>query len=144
MTKKADKPVVFRDAAQYQDQKYGWDYRIPIPQLKHERWGRMEVMLEPNVKRGAIRSLYLWFRHHEIPELAEPFEIATPHADKHTGVTSHDIKGTASFFAGTWCVSVCGEHKGNMILSSYPPDGTTALVLCLLTTSISIHYEING
>jgi hypothetical protein len=121
--------------------KCGWYYRFPIPATTHPGWGRIEVLLEPVVVRGIIRSLYVWFQRHNIPELEGCFEIPTPQADRTTGLTTYNHGvGVASFFAGVQSVYACREHR-RLAFKSHPPDGTTALVIYTLTSSINIHYE---
>ncbi len=142
MVDKAKKvPVEITSADQFKNPRVGWIYRFPIPAVTHPGWGRIEVYLEPVVVRGIIRSLYVWFDRHNTPELEGCFEIPTPQATRYTGITSysHDA-GVSSYFAGVQSVCPCLEHK-RLSFRSCPPNGTTALVISTLTSSISVHYE---
>jgi hypothetical protein len=136
-------------AEHFANHTHPWMYRFPIPRVLHPDYGRMEVRLEPIVKRGVLTSLILSFYQHEIPELEKPFEIPTPQADKHTGITSYHTRmeangrGVVSFFGEVWQALYCREHK-TLALCSYAPDGTVAVSLTLLTSSINIYYETRG
>jgi hypothetical protein len=135
-------PVETRSADEFRDPKLGWIYRFPIPAVLHRGWGRIVVCLEPVVERGVIRCLYVWFQMHNTPSLEGCFEIPTPQATRDTGLTTFDHGGgVASFFAGVQSVHLCREHR-RLAFKSHPPDGTTALVISTLTTSINVHYQM--
>jgi hypothetical protein len=138
--RKKTPPTEFVNADQFKDPKNGWIYRFPIQQVLHPRFGRMEVEVEPVIKRGVIRALRIGFSQHEIEALKSFFEIPTPQADKGTVLTSRS--GGGSFFAGVWSVGVCQEHK-LAFLNSYAPDGASALVIECLSISIGIHYALS-
>lgn len=135
-------PITFVSAERFKDPQCKWVYRFPIPTNLHPNFGRMEVRLEPILKRGKIERMYLEFRQHEIPELLEHFDIPTPQADKNTGIsTFNHSTGLASFYRDIWIIQPCAMHKA-LSICSYVPDGTMALVIELLTTSIGVHYDL--
>ena len=111
--------------------RHGWQYRIPFAPVVHPQHGRIMVGLEPVLEGGVIRQFFLWFHHHDIPDLETPIAIQTPQAVEFTGITTFNYKTTdaASFFAGVWRVVPCEEHPGALMFLSYPPDDATALIV---------------
>ena len=138
--------TVFASADRFRAKAHGWQYRIPFSPVVDPKHGRIMVGLEPVIEGGIIRQLYVWFDCHSIADLREPLAIPTPQATDGTGILTfvYQLSRAASFFAGVWQVVPCTEHSGNLMLLSYPPDDATALMIDTLTSSISVHYEINN
>jgi hypothetical protein len=138
-----EEPTQFTSPDRYRGA-HGWQYRIPFSPVVHPNHGRIMVGIEPLIEGGIIRQLFVWFDHHDIPDLEQPIAIPTPQAGEGTSITTFNFRTSdvASFFAGVWRVALCREHPGGLMFLSYPPDDASALIVDTLSTSISVHYEI--
>lgn len=137
-------PLAIRSAEAFLDPKCAWRYRFPIEEVLHPNYGRIEIQVEPRVRRGKFASLLVSFKQHDIARLKDIFEIPTPASDPSTLITSAAYSmRLSSFFDGIWAVGVCHEHK-TLFFLSYAPDRTTALIVEGLTASIKIAYEVDG
>ena len=138
MTRKTQ-TTKFKSAECFKDRKCAWIYRFPIRKVLHPSFGRIEVFLEPIVKRGRINSLCIEFRQHDLSELKGSWEILTPQADTKTGISTRSHAG-GSFFGGVCLVVPCMEHR-TLSFHAYPPDGTRALVIECLSTNIGVQFS---
>ena len=141
------KPVAL-DATAFQDINYQGRYRFPFERLDPTPGGsnlgciewHVELMPDSRRRQGRRRvvSAFVWASQTRDTRYAGKLFTLPAHCD---GILVLAVGLGLSYLGGVWFMGFCPIHK-QLAMSSYPPDGSSALVVDFwLSTAGHIYYE---